>query len=192
MRNFILAILILATSVSAITERQKYRHSKYRVAANITVEAVTWVGLLLMMPDSRDYRKLWAIDNLDDMFGNGVSFRYTDGNSGFFTDKIAHPFLGSTIYGFLEQSGYHPFEALGLTCAHSILWEFKEYPKTGCIEMKDAVWTMVPSALYCLGDILANETNNRILQIIGNTLSFPSHTGKFLYMYTLGKLENRK
>ena len=192
MKKLLIILLLCTTIFAGATEKEKYRNSKYRVAANITVEAVTWAGLLFMMPDSRDYRRLWAIDNLDDMFGNGVSFRYTDGNSGFWTDKVAHPFLGSTIYGFLEQSGYHPFEALGLTCVHSILWEVKEYPKTGCIEMKDAVWTMVPSALYCLGDILANETDNRILQIIGNTLSFPSHTGKFLYMYTLGMLENRK
>lgn len=196
MKSFKALFLVLLIAFSSfgywgddLEADRKYRDGKYRILSNLTIEGATWIGLFLLLPDARDYRKLWFSGGV---FDDGVKFAYTDGNSGFFTDKIAHPLMGSTFYGFLEEAGYHPLEALGLTCVHSILWEFKEYPKTRKVEMKDAVWTMVPSALYCIGDIIVNETDNRFLKIVGYTLSSPSHLGKFIYKGTLGLIERRR
>lgn len=171
------------------------RSSAPVLRASLAIEIVSWVGMLVFLPDANDYKREY-LDPEPDRWARDFKVEYTNNNNGFLVDYVFHPMLGATMYGYSRSAGASYFSAFLLAGVHNALWELKELPHAGSFAAQDFVTTFAASGITAisdmLGDTILNNNPSAPLRGLAYLLKAPSSGGNFLYFVSLGIQERRK
>ena len=175
--------------------RIDYRSSGPVLRASLAMEIVSWVGMLVFLPDANDYKREW-LDPEPEKWARDFRVEYTNNNNGVLVDYVFHPMLGATMYGYSRSSGANYFSALVIAGVHNALWELKELPHAGSFAAQDFVTTFAASGIAAMGDMLGDtildNSHSVPLRGLAYLLKAPSSCGNLLYFVSLGIHERRK